>query len=278
MSKRKAILFVVVPLVALCLSAVVARAAMYDLTGAISDTAHINDAWFYNVHEADTGTGKIDSFVRIDGNGSETYPGDSPAVEQGYNTDGRPVQFDENTSPQFTRSLLLSDVPIVYLSGAGRDPTIPYREFLLDINQTHKDPLLALDDIEIFQTGAGDHTNYGEPSFGTLVYDLDTHIAPPGGGTVDNWILLDYSLNTGSGSGDMFAYIPDSVFTEDLDYVTLYSHFGANGDGAYPNNDGFEEWAVRTAGENPPVVPVPGAVLLGMLGLSAAGLKLRRFA
>jgi hypothetical protein len=249
-------LFAIVSVTILGLSAVPARAAMYDLTGFISETAHINDAWFYNVHAAATGTGVIDSFVRINGG----------AVEQGYNTDGRPVQFDENTSPQFTRSLLLSDVPIIYLPG---DPT-PYREFLLDINQTGRNPLLALDDIEIFQTDAGDHTNFGDPSFGKMVYDLDAH-------PEDNWILLDYSLNTGSGSGDMFAYIPDSLFTWDLDYVTLYSHFGASGAGAYPNNDGFEEWAVRTAG-TPPVVPVPGAILLGIVGLSAAGLRLRRYA
>lgn len=235
---------------------------MYDLTGSVSDTAHINEAWFYNVHAAATGTGVIDSFVRIHGR----------AVEQGYNTDGRPVQFDENTSPQFTRSLLLSDVPIV--TGIDdADPTIPYREFLLDINQQGHHPLLALDDIEIFQTDAGDHTNFGEPSFGKMVYDLDAH-------PEDNWILLDYSLNTGSGSGDMFAYIPDSLFTWDLDYITLYSHFGAGSTPEFPdnsNNDGFEEWAVRKAG-TPPVVPLPGAILLGVLGLGAAGIRLRRFA
>jgi len=235
---------------------------MYDLTGFISETAHINEAWFLNVHQASTGTGVIDSFVRINGG----------AVEQGYNTDGRPVQFDENTSPQFTRSLLLSDVPIV--TGIDpQNPTIPYREFLLDINQTNRNPLLALDDIEIFQTDAGDHTNFGDPSFGKMVYDLDAH-------PEDNWILLDYSLNTGSGSGDMFAYIPDSLFTWDLDYITLYSHFGAGSTELFPsnpNNDGFEEWAVQTAG-TPPVVPLPGAILLGILGLGAAGLRLRRFA
>jgi hypothetical protein len=146
---------------------------MYDLTGSVSDTAHINSAWFYNVHAAATGTGVIDSFVRIHGTGP------NGAVEQGYNTDGRPVQFDENTSPQFTRSLLLSDVPIVYLTG---DPT-PYREFLLDINQEKHAPLLALDDIEIFQTDDGNHTNFGGPGFGEMVYDLDAHpgiVDPPG--------------------------------------------------------------------------------------------------
>ncbi len=259
MSARGVLLFAAVSLMTLCLRAAPARAAMYDLTGYISETAHINDAWFYNVHAAATGTGVIDSFVRIHGG----------AVEQGYNTDGRPVQFDENTSPQFTRSLLLSDVPIVYLAG---DPT-PYREFLLDINQEKHSPLLALDDIEIYQTDAGNHTNFGEPGFGKMVYDLDA-------GPEDNWILLDYSLNTGSGSGDMFAYIPDSLFKWDLDYITLYSHFGAGSTSDFPNNsnnDGFEEWAVRTA-VAPPVVPVPAAILLGMLGLGAAGIELRRFA
>src|SRR5262245_24715591 len=43
------------------------------------------------------GTGVIQSFVRIEKDG----------VEQGYNTSSRPVQFDEKTDPNYTRSFLL---------------------------------------------------------------------------------------------------------------------------------------------------------------------------
>ena len=41
-----------------------------------------------------TGTGVIDSFVRLQAKGT------GGQIEQGFNTDGRPLQFDENTSPQ----------------------------------------------------------------------------------------------------------------------------------------------------------------------------------
>ena len=48
---------------------------------------------------------------------------------------------------------------------------------------------------------------------------------------MDNWVALDYSLNTGSGSGDMFLYVLDSVFDpyDGGDVVTLYSLFGQQG-------------------------------------------------
>ncbi len=59
--------------------------------------------------------------------------------------------------------------------------------------------------------------------------------------------------------------VPDDPLGQ---YVLLYSHFGTP-PGTYANTDGFEEWTV---------VPVPGAVILGMLGMSVAGWRLRRFA
>ena len=59
-------------------------------------------------------------------------------------------------------------------------------------------------------------------------------------------IRLDYSLNAGSGSGDMFLYVLDAVFdavfTAGFTNVILYSQFGLN-PGPNRSNDGFEEWA-----------------------------------
>src|SRR5438094_6872178 len=75
------------------------------------------------------GSGVIDSFVRIQTNN---------VIESGYNTDGRPLQFDENNSPTFTRSLTTSSVPIVNINGTN------YRQFMLDINQQNSNPLLSL--------------------------------------------------------------------------------------------------------------------------------------
>src|SRR5262249_35951199 len=79
----------------------------------------IGGAIFQQSTPQPTGTGVIRSFVRVQGHSD---------VEQGYNTDARPLQFDENNSPQFTRSLQLGFVPRVVIKG------VAYREFLLDIN------------------------------------------------------------------------------------------------------------------------------------------------
>ncbi len=178
----------------------------------------LNGGIFRQFDAQPTGTGIIDSFVRI-----QSIKG---AVQQGFNSDYRRVQFDENTSPQFDRSLPLSEVPKVDIGG------VVYREFLLDINQKASQPLLSLDEMRIYMGNAPSLTGYdtGTQQLAGLnaVYDLGAA----------NGILLDARLNQGSGKGDMLAYIPDSLCTGGS-YVYLYSKFGVNN----TSNGGFEEWA-----------------------------------
>jgi hypothetical protein len=244
-------------LVILMALAVVSQAAIYDLTTAGSSEV-INGAKFMTFDIAPTGTGNIDSFVRIQKNG----------VEQGYNTDASSFAYDEKAGV-FTHSLLLGDVPTVQLTAGG--PL--FYEFGLDINQTKGGALLSLDSVMIFRETVGDLSvpvdNLDDPP-GALVYDMDA------GG--DNWVKLNYDLGAGSGQGDMYLYVPTTMFSTGTgNYVYLYSKFGVQT--GYEGNDGFEEWFVR---ENltppPPPVPVPAAALLGLLGLGAASMKLRRFA
>jgi len=236
-------------LVGLLIIAVVAvspaHAAMLDLT-TVGAWGTINGANFQQFSDGAAGSGNIDSFVRIQKTG----------VEQGYNTSGRPVEFDENTSLSFTHSLLLSEVPIVTNGGTS------FREFLLDINQSGVN-LLSLDDLEIALHASGDLIEYST-IFALPIYDMNA----PG---EDNWVKLDYSLNAGSGAGDMLAYIPDSFFMDEFgvylnDYVYLYSKFGEN----LGANDGFEEWA---HGVGAPI-PEPGTILL--LGLGSLALLRKR--
>jgi len=236
----------------------IASAGQLNLTAGGTGAINAGTDLFTTTDFQATGSGVIQSFVRISTNGD---------VVDGYNTDARPLQFDENNSPIFTRALPLSAVPVVNVAGTN------YREFLLDINQEGSDPLLAMHELQIFVGNTGSPIGAsvgvgGTLSFGSqasLVYDMD------GGAAGDSSVLLDYNLNSGSGSGDMFAYVKDSLFTGGT-YVTLYSLFGPPPN---ENNDGYEEWAVRTTEVLP--VPLPmaawgGMALCGFIGAS----KLRR--
>lgn len=199
-------------------------AATLDLTTRGS-AGMINGAIFSQFDARPTGTGVIDSFVRLQtANAKGT-------VQQGHNTDRRPLQFDENKSPQFTRSLTLGEVPLVNFGG------VLYREFLLDINQKSSQPYLSLDELRLYVGDAG-NPGYYDAATGKLgvlspVYDMDAG--------VDNWVKLDYRLNAGSGAGDMLLYVPDSLFgaSGSAANIYLYSKFGVN----YAGNAGFEEWA-----------------------------------
>jgi len=231
------------------LAMIPARAAVasYDLTS--GGTATINNAIFVTSDNQSTGTGVIDSFVRLQATGSE----------QGYNADARPVMPDVNTSASFTRDIQLSQVPQVTLGG------VAYYEFLLDINQTNANPLLSLNKVQIYTraTALSSAATLGDlTGSSTLRYNLDA-------GT-DNQIQLNYTLNSGSGSGDLFMYVRVSDFggAPAGSYVYLYSQFGTEDGGAqatyYATNDGFEEWAVRTTTQSTTVAD--GSTTLSLLG------------
>jgi hypothetical protein len=189
----------------------------------------INGAIFSQTDIQPTGTGYIDSFLRVLAKGNGT-------TEQGYNTDARPVQYNELTTGNFTRSIRLSDVPEVTING------YKYRAFLLDVNQNGKSPNLSLDQLRIYLGNSGSLTGYDPKALKlaglTAIYDMDWF--------ADHWVKLDCRLSTGSGSGDMYLYVPSCLFGNPANnpYVYLYSKFGEN----TATNGGFEEWAVaRTA-------------------------------
>jgi len=197
-----------------------------DLTTA-GAFGQINGAVFEQASPQPTGCGVIHDFVRLQAHGA------GATVEQGYNSNARPVQFDEKQSPPFDRALPLSEVPVVTIGG------VLYREFLLGINQSSSSPLLSLDQLKIFVSGSATLSGYNAQT-GTLaglnpIYDLDA--------AGDNYVKLDASLSHGNGSGDMFLYVPDSLFgpAGSNPNVYLYSRFGDT----FAANGGFEQWAVR---------------------------------
>jgi hypothetical protein len=240
---RKALYLAVAAVVSLWVCTPQVRAAAtLDLSTAGS-SGYIGDAYFEVVQDQGTGSGTLHSFVRIQTNKD---------IEQGYNTDWRPLEFDENNSGTFTRSLDLSLVPIVNVG------TTQYREFVLDLNEDSGQPgneLISLDELQIFLGDSPDLHNYASGGLGIPIFDLDA-------GT-DNWVLMNADLNSGSGSGDVKLYVKNDLFRTGQ-YVYLYSRFGEN----YVNSGGYEEWAVRKGVEPPPPppIPAPSAVLLVLLG------------
>jgi uncharacterized repeat protein (TIGR01451 family) len=214
-------------------------ASTVDLTTS-GNVGTVNDAVF-SAEQINAGTGSFPAFLSITHNGTES----------GYNSDFRPVQFNETTNANHNHSLLLANIPIVEGDGTGGTVEgVLYREFLFDANEPNSgdNPLLSLDRLQIWQEEAGNLTNFntvtGFAGIHTnhLAYDLDA------GG--DHWIAINSNLSSGSGKSDVRVLIPNTFFDPNAPYVYLYSLFGAQGDG-WATGNGNEEWAIRNGHSGP---------------------------
>src|SRR5262249_6009237 len=131
------------------------------LNGATNGSPQLNTAPVFNgaiytndidIADIGSGSGVLQSFVRVQSN---------TPTEQGYNTSGRPLQFDENNTLSFTHNLLTATIPIEYfdVNGDGHIDTTTeaFREFRLDINENNNDVdrWLSLDRIQVWQSDTG---------------------------------------------------------------------------------------------------------------------------
>ena len=200
----------------------IANAKVIDLTGT-NNTGRVNNAEFDWTPEQPTGTGYIDSFLRVQAN---------PA-EQGYNTSGG-TPFDDKAGP-FTHDITVADLEATIQVIGG----VSYYRLLLDVNEPHGGrSLITLDRLEFYTSEEGGKTTEDVGSLGVLRWSLDDR--------GDNSVLLDAARNHGSGSGDMYAYIPVKPFAHALltDFVYMYVEFGTTAGAS--SEGGFEEWALDT--------------------------------
>jgi hypothetical protein len=248
------------------LSVAAASAGVCDLTVAGSTCSSVNFGGAIYTNALPPGTFYIDPFLQIKS---------SSATERGYNTGadytaGGPRDYQYQQAGE-TSNLLLSDVPVVTIGG------VQYREFLLAINEPGWNPLLSLDQLQVFLSPNANLMNYdtstGKLANLTAVYDLDA------GGT-DNYVNLNYSVTASRGPVTALVYIPNSLFTQPTSpqYVYLYSQFGAVA-GASAGG-GLEEWWVKTGSSGVRVTiantPEPGSLVLLGSGVALVAARLRK--
>lgn len=205
-------------------------------------------AWFQQLGNDPTISSQ--TFLRMqDGRRAATADG----VEEGFNTDARPLQLDAVGGVLGNHSIQLSSIPQVSLNGNT------YREFLLTVRQPAGSPIIDLTELRLYVGNSGNLSGYdaGSHQLGGLnaVYDMDARN--------DNTVRIHANLNK-SGSPDAVVLIPDSAFGSNPNsFVYLYSKFNAAA-GTFANSRP-ESWSLRL----PTTPPTTGtAQLSGNVQLS----------
>jgi hypothetical protein len=234
-----------------------AQATVVDLTGS-TNSGFINGAQFVFTAQQPTGTGVIDPFLR-----EQASP-----TEQGYNTSGG-TPFNDKAGI-WTHDIQLSDLQASTINISGTQ----YYRLLLDVNEPNgSKSLISLDSLQIYTSSIGSQTTMNVSALGTLRYNLDA------GG--DSYVLIDGARNHGSGSGDIYAYIPAANFAgvASSDFVYLYARFGDQQAADATSAGGFEEWAiVKNVNPVPEMNALFPIIGLMVVVLSTSTLRRRKMA
>jgi hypothetical protein len=216
--------------------------AVLDLTAAGASGA-VNGALFDQFDGRTVGPHQLDTFTKLHARGR---------TAQGFNTNARPLQFQEDWSRHATHAIRVADLPTVTVNG------VTYRELVLDVTQPRCSPHVSLDELRVYVSDSPSPGRY-RASTGTLGgltprYDLDA------GG--DNWVKVNARLNGGNTRGDVTVYLPDAVLGGGR-YLHLYSKFGTHSSAQC----GTVRWAVGKAGAVGNPTPPPPAQTAGISGV-----------
>jgi hypothetical protein len=194
-------------------------------TGSTFRGGFINGALFRDPSvEGSAGSGTFRDLYRI-----SPPNGQANVVEEGYN---RPGVLNTSIPNGFDPYLTMSDL----IQDASQSSYI----FVVDLNESNSstDRYLSVDDLKIWVGGTTDPAVLPNSlpaamtALGVPAYDMN-----PSG--QQNFALLDSTLSSGSGGGDLFVFVPKSFFPQNADpnafvyiYTKMGSYTGAPGFGA----------------------------------------------
>jgi hypothetical protein len=171
--------------------------------------------------------------------------GPGNVVEEGYN---RPGVMNTSVPNGFDPYLRMGDL----IQDASQTSYI----FVVDLNEasSSNDRYLSVDDLKIWVGGTTDPAVLPDSlsatmtALGVPAYDMN----PTG---QQNFALLDSTLSSGSGGGDLFVFVPKSYFPHSADpnsFVYIYTKMGS-----YTGAAGFG------AASTPEQVSIPGKSING---------------
>jgi hypothetical protein len=228
-----------------------------DLTTSGAVATAPNGAIVEQVTPSSTEASQITPFVRM----SEK---DGGSV-QGYNTDARPLQFDdEKSNKKDTHSISLGQVPVVTVGGQT------YLEFFLGVNQRNSSRDVSLDEVQIFLGSSKDLRDYNSYK-NTLdglspVFDLDS------GGNVT--VKLDAELSSGKGHWNTALLVPEGDFAgaSSKSFVYLYSKLDEQDCGR--GRGGYVQWGIGPVQSAPTGGSISGSVLVAGSTVAIPGITI----
>lgn len=212
--------------------------------------------------DSSSGSGNFRNLYSVQAQGGATS-------QQGYNRDiaamdsSIPSGFDE----------------VVRVSELQTDNSGLFHVFTIDVNEPgNQNRYISLDQFQLYVGGASDvdplpDTQASLSNLGTKVYDMDE--------TEDSVVLMDASVSNGSGTMDLFVFVPVSQF-EGLDpdgMVYLFTEFGTYTEASntmdFGSTSGAENVAAHAGfkvvdiglGVEASSIPEPHSALLAGLGM-----------